>query len=97
MCKAPKPPKPKPPEKPEFLRNRVLDRALSGAGTVAALRAGTSRFRIDLGSNLGIRQPGEAIPQPSGDPTFPRPPRPNPNDGPPRRIRRETNRNINFR
>ncbi len=86
MCKAPKIEAAPAADKPEFLRNRLLDRALSGAGTVASLRTGRSRFRIPLGSTAG-RAPGSALPQPNTPPpgVGPQPigPRPIRRDGDP--------------
>jgi len=70
MCKAPKVAPEKEPDKPEFLRNRVLDRALSGAGTVAALRTGRSQFRIPLGQTPD-RLPGTPLTPPSTTPPRP--------------------------
>lgn len=65
MCKAPRLPTPKDPEKPEFLRNPYLDAAIGQAGVVDQLRTGRSKLRIDIGSGLGLRKPGEALTQPN--------------------------------
>lgn len=65
MCKAPKPPAPKEPDKPEWLRNPYLDAAIGQSGLVDQLRSGRSSLRINIGSNLGIRQPGQPIAQPN--------------------------------